>query len=81
MILSMKFGLDKRKLGPTEFLGYETNQAEGVVISLLKKNKEVVSLNNGEEGIIICNQTPFYGESGDKLEIQVLFLLKSLFLK
>ena len=57
------FGI-KDKLGPTEFLGYETNQAEGVVISLLKNSKEVDLLNNGEEGIIICNQTPFYGESG-----------------
>jgi len=60
------FGI-KDKLGPTEFLGYETNQAEGVVISLLKNSKEVVSLNNGEEGIIICNQTPFYGESGGQV--------------
>jgi len=60
------FGI-KDKLGPTEFLGYETNQAEGVVISLLKNSKEVDSLNNGEEGIIICNQTPFYGESGGQV--------------
>ena len=57
----------KDKLGPTEFLGYETNQAEGVVISLLKNSKEVDSLNNGEEGIVICNQTPFYGESGGQV--------------
>ena len=60
------FGI-KDKLGPTEFLGYETNQAEGVVISLLKNSKEVDTLNNGEEGIIICNQTPFYGESGGQV--------------
>ncbi len=60
------FGI-KDKLGPTEFLGYETNQAEGVVISLLKNSKEVDSLNNGEDGIIICNQTPFYGESGGQV--------------
>ena len=60
------FGI-KDKLGPTEFLGYETNQAEGVVISLLKNSKEVDSLNNGEEGIVICNQTPFYGESGGQV--------------
>ena len=57
------FGI-KDKLGSTEFLGYETNQAEGVVISLLKDNKEVEILNSGDEGMIITNQTPFYGESG-----------------
>ncbi len=33
------------QLGPTEFLGYETNQAEGLVLSLLKNNKEVDILN------------------------------------
>ncbi len=57
----------KDKLGPTEFLGYETNHAEGVVINLLKENKEVEELNNDDEGIIITNQTPFYGESGGQV--------------
>ena len=57
----------KDKLGATEFLGYETNQAEGVVLSLLKDNKEVDQLNSGDEGIIIVNQTPFYGESGGQV--------------
>jgi len=57
----------KDKLGATEFLGYETNQAEGVVLSLLKDNKEVNQLNSGDEGMIIVNQTPFYGESGGQV--------------
>ena len=57
----------KNKLGATEFLGYETNQAEGVVLSLLKDNKEVNQLNSGDEGMIIVNQTPFYGESGGQV--------------
>ena len=60
------FGI-KDKLGATEFLGYETNQAEGAVLSLLKDNKEVDKLNNGDEGMIIVNQTPFYGESGGQV--------------
>ena len=60
------FGI-KDKLGATEFLGYETNQAEGVVLSLLKDNKEVDQLNSGDEGMIIVNQTPFYGESGGQV--------------
>lgn len=60
------FGI-KDKLGATEFLGYETNQAEGAVLFLLKDNKEVDKLNNGEEGMIIVNQTPFYGESGGQV--------------
>jgi len=60
------FGI-REKLGVTEFLGYETNQAEGVILSLFKGNKEVDQLNSGEEGMIIVNQTPFYGESGGQV--------------
>ena len=57
----------KDKLGPTEFLGYETDQAEGVIQSLIKNNKQVASLKAGDEGMIIVNQTPFYGESGGQV--------------
>ena len=43
------FGLNRDRLGPTEFLGYETDKAEGVVLSLLKDNKEIneLKLNDG----------------------------------
>jgi alanyl-tRNA synthetase len=57
----------KDKLGASEFLGYETNQAEAIVQSLLKDNKEVKTLVSGDEGMIIVNQTPFYGESGGQV--------------
>ncbi len=60
------FGI-KDKLEVTEFLGYETNQAEGVVLSILKDNKEVDQLKENDEGMIIVNQTPFYGESGGQV--------------
>ncbi len=60
------FGI-RDKLGATEFLGYETNQAEGVILSLLKDNKEVDELKSSDEGMIITNQTPFYGESGGQV--------------
>ncbi len=55
------------KLGATEFLGYETDQAEGVILSLLKDNKEIKELKSNDEGMIITNQTPFYGESGGQV--------------
>ena len=60
------FGI-KDKLDATEFLGYETNQAEGIILSLLKDNKEVKELKENDEGMIIVNQTPFYGESGGQV--------------
>tara|TARA_B100000965_G_scaffold221364_1_gene185182 strand:- start:6644 stop:9328 length:2685 start_codon:yes stop_codon:yes gene_type:complete len=57
----------KDKIGSSEFLGYEYERSEGIVLGLLKNNKEVKSLSTGDEGIIITNQTPFYGESGGQL--------------
>ena len=55
------------KLGPTEFLGYETETAEGEVKALLRDGAEVAALAAGEEGFVIVNQTPFYGESGGQV--------------
>ncbi len=57
----------KDRLGPSEFLGYETNQAEGIILSLLKDNKEVSEIKSDDEAMIITNQTPFYGESGGQV--------------
>jgi alanyl-tRNA synthetase len=54
----------KDKTGATEFLGYDTESAEGVVTALVKGGKESSVLITGDEGVIVVNQTPFYGESG-----------------
>ncbi|WP_198400143.1 alanine--tRNA ligase [Bradyrhizobium pachyrhizi] len=57
----------REKLGATEFLGYETESAEGAVTALIKDGAEVESLKAGESGAIVLNQTPFYGESGGQV--------------
>ncbi len=57
----------REKLGATEFLGYETETAEGAVTALVKDGAEVESLKAGESGVIVLNQTPFYGESGGQV--------------
>jgi alanyl-tRNA synthetase len=57
----------REKIGATEFLGYETETAEGVVAALVKDGKEVPELKKGESGIVMMNQTPFYGESGGQV--------------
>ncbi|WP_038358657.1 alanine--tRNA ligase [Bosea sp. UNC402CLCol] len=55
------------RLGATEFLGYDTEIAEGVVTALIRDNAEVQSLKAGESGFMLVNQTPFYGESGGQV--------------
>jgi len=57
----------REKLGATEFLGYETESAEGVVAVLVKDGKDVESLKAGDSGAIVLNQTPFYAESGGQV--------------
>ncbi len=57
----------KEKFGATEFLGYDTEEAEGAVQAIVKDGKSVDSASEGEAVQIIVNQTPFYGESGGQM--------------
>ena len=57
----------REELSPTEFLGYEFNKTEGVILKISKEDKFVSRANEGEEIEIISNQTPFYAESGGQV--------------
>ena len=57
----------KEKFGATEFLGYDTESAEGVVQAIVRDGSIVETAKAGEAVQIVVNQTPFYGESGGQM--------------
>ncbi|RWC02388.1 MAG: alanine--tRNA ligase [Mesorhizobium sp.] len=57
----------REKNGASEFLGYETEQAEGLIQALVSDGKIVDSAAKGDAVAVVVNQTPFYGESGGQV--------------
>ncbi|WP_136656915.1 alanine--tRNA ligase [Nitratireductor sp. XY-223] len=55
------------RLGATDFLGYDTERAEGVVQAIVKDGAEAGEAGKGDAVQVIVNQTPFYGESGGQV--------------
>jgi alanyl-tRNA synthetase len=54
-------------VGVTEFLGYETESAEGAITALISDGRRVNELPAGTRGLAVLNQTPFYAESGGQV--------------
>ncbi|KMN10234.1 alanine--tRNA ligase [Pseudomonas sp. FSL R10-1350] len=65
------FGLDYNTLVkvdvPTEFIGYGATHSSAKVIALYKEGQSVTSLNEGDEGVVVLDRTPFYAESGGQV--------------
>jgi alanyl-tRNA synthetase len=57
----------KEKCGPTEFLGYNSEASQGVILSIVNIDKEIDSSNKNLDLALILNQTIFYGESGGQV--------------
>ena len=55
------------RLGATDFLGYDAEQAEGVVQAVVRDSAEVEAAGKGDAIQIVLNQTPFYGEAGGQV--------------
>ena len=54
----------REAVGVTEFLGYDTEKAEGVITAMVVDGKQVKALKAGDRASIVINQTTFYAESG-----------------
>jgi alanyl-tRNA synthetase len=60
--------LSRRHNTKSEFKGYDTtNVDDAKIIALIKGDNEVQSLNEGDAGEVVLNQTPFYAESGGQV--------------
>ena len=55
------------EVGPTEFLGYDTETAEGQAVAILREGARVENVAEGDHVFIVANQSPFYGESGGQM--------------
>ena len=64
----------------TEFVGYETLNAQAHVLSLLYSNRVIKQLNAGKRGMVVLDRTPFYAESGGQIGDQgFLYFKKGIF--
>ncbi|NQD92343.1 alanine--tRNA ligase, partial [Pseudomonas sp. CrR25] len=65
------FGMDYNSLVKvdidTQFTGYVCTADDGEVIALFKSGEAVEQLAEGEEGVVVLSQTPFYAESGGQV--------------
>jgi alanyl-tRNA synthetase len=65
------FGMDYNSLVKvdvaTEFTGYKATSGSAKVVALYKEGQSVDVLNEGDEGVVVLDQTPFYAESGGQI--------------
>ncbi|HVY12971.1 MAG TPA: alanine--tRNA ligase, partial [Alphaproteobacteria bacterium] len=68
----------REEIGATEFLGYDTEKAEGQVKAIVHDGKRVPEAKPGQKVAVVLNQTPFYGESGGQMGDQGIISAKDV---
>ncbi|MEL7177380.1 MAG: alanine--tRNA ligase, partial [Pseudomonadota bacterium] len=53
--------------GTTDFLGYDTEVAEGQIVALVQEGAQIETVSKGQAVQVVLNQTPFYAESGGQV--------------
>ena len=66
-----KFAVDYNSIvkveGETQFDGYDATQGQGQIVAIYKDGEQVDEVFEGDEALIVLNQTPFYAESGGQV--------------
>ena len=66
-----KFAIDYNSIvnveGETQFDGYDATQGQGQIVAIYKDGEQVTEVFEGDEALIVLNQTPFYAESGGQI--------------
>ncbi len=57
----------RAEIGAGEFLGYDTDAAEGIILAIVVDGKRIDAAKAGDEVALVVNQTPFYAESGGQV--------------